>query len=76
MFFWKGYDTWKLAMFDEMIEDRHFAFITRAKPFTGMKLTPDRLWRYINFPRTTDNVVEQPTSFDAAPIDTSLAVLS
>ena len=69
VFFWKGHDTWKLTMFDEVMEDGRYAFITRAKPFTCMKLTPDRLWRYINFPCTADNLKEQPTSLEAPPID-------
>ena len=29
VFFWKGHDTWKLAMFDEVIEDGRYAFITK-----------------------------------------------
>ena len=47
MFFWKGYDTWKLAIFD-VIEDARFAFITGLEPYTGLKFTPDKLWRFIS----------------------------
>ena len=57
VFFWKGYDIWKLAIFDEVIEDGRYAFITKVDPYQRMKLTPERLWRYINFPRSKMSTV-------------------
>ena len=46
VFFWKGHDIWRLAMFDEVTEEGRFAFITRLEPDTQtrLKLTPDRLY--------------------------------
>ena len=32
VFLWKGYDIWKLAIFDEVIEDGRYAFITKVDP--------------------------------------------
>ena len=55
-------------MFDEMIEDGRYAFVTKVDPYQRLKLTPDRLWKYINFPCTVNKVVGQPTSLDLSGV--------
>ena len=68
VFFWKGHDIWKLAMFDEVIEDGRYAFLPKVDPYQRLKLTPDRLWRYINFPHTVDKVAGQSTTHDSSGV--------
>ena len=67
-FIWRGGETWKYAKCKEVDEECNVVFIASEEPYRKYKIPPDKLVKYIAFPRTTKNMMKQPP-----PIEVPLA---
>ena len=60
VFIWRGGETWKYAKCREVDEECNVVFITSKEPYRKLTLPPNKLVRYIAFPRTAENMMKQP----------------
>ena len=68
-FIWRGGETWKYAKFKEVDEECNVVFITSEEPYRKLRLPPDKLVKYIAFPRTAKNMKKQPPPIEVPRAD-------